>query len=133
MRLKIVAFILLSLLSWNFVGEASNSGATNSGATKNSASVYELKLDNKKIRPRDNSQKVECYFYSDGKLFIKFPSSEGWAYLVVSTPMGELVHKERFHTGFEFSTYIGVPDMPWKIEVTTTQGGEYEGWLIVQE
>lgn len=95
--------------------------------------AQKVELKDKKIRPRDNSQKVECYFYSDGKLLIKFPSSEGWADLVVSTPMGDVVHKERFHTGFEFSTYIGVPDMPWKIEVTTTQGGEYEGWLIVQE
>lgn len=133
MRLKIIAFILLSLLSWNFVVEASNGGATNSGATKNSVSVYKLKLDSKKIRPRDNSQKVECYFYSDGKLLIKFPSSEGWADLLVSTPMGDVVHKERFHTAFDFSTYIGVPDMPWKIEVTTTQGGEYEGWLIINQ
>ena len=73
MRLKIIAFILLSLFSWNFVGEASVGGAT-----KNSASVYEIRLDNKKIRPRDNSQKVECYFYSDGKLLVKFPSSESW-------------------------------------------------------
>ncbi len=128
MRLKIIAFILLSLFSWDFVGEASVGGAT-----KNSYNSYKVELKDKKIRPRDNSQKVECYFYSDGKLLVKFPSSEGWADLVVSTPMGELVHKERFHTGFEFSTYIGVPDMPWKIEVTTTQGGEYEGWLIVQE
>ena len=128
MRLKIIAFILLSLFSWNFVGEASVGGAT-----KNSASVYEIRLDNKKIRPRDNSQKVECYFYSDGKLLVKFPSSEGWANLVVSTPMGDVVHKERFHTAFEFSTYIGLPDMPWKIEIVTTGGGEYEGWLILQE
>lgn len=125
MRLKIIAFILLSLLSWNSID-----GASIESATKH---VYKVNLKNKKIRPRDNSQPVECYFYSEGKLLITFPSSEGWADLLVSTPMGDVVHKERFHTAFEFSTYIGVPDMPWKIEIFTTQGGEYEGWLILQE
>lgn len=93
-----------------------------------------IEIKPKRIKPLSVIGEVESYYIHDTcELSISFPVSEGWAELVVSTPMGELVHKERFHTGFEFSTYIGVPDMPWKIEVTTTQGGEYEGWLILQE
>lgn len=121
-RIFTLLFVILSLAT-PFVAMGQQSLKT----------AQKVELKNKKIRPRDNSQPVECYFYSDGKLLIKFPSSEGWADLLISTPMGDVVHKERFHTAFEFSTYIGVPDMPWKIEIFTTQGGEYEGWLILQE
>ncbi len=130
-KILIVLFVLLSFSAHDCFAEI---GGNSSPTIRKNNSKIDVVLKPKRIKPLDNSERLTSYYMLDSeRLVVCFNYSEGWADLVVSTPMGDVVHKERFHTGFEFSTYIGVPDMPWKIEVTTTQGGEYEGWLIIQE
>lgn len=70
------------------------------------------------------------YVIESKSLEIIFPKSEGWANMSISVPDGTVIFKDRFHSSFDYSSYVGVPEEPWKVEVVTTQGGEYEGWLF---
>ena len=91
-----------------------------------------IELRNRKCRPLTLIGEIDAYYLGPScELNITFPESEGWANLFVSTVSGESVLKDRFHTSFEFKKYIGIPEEPWKIEITTTGGGDYEGWLIL--
>lgn len=116
--------IIILLLSFSIVGFSAESTKVNS-KTK-------IEFRNRKARPLALIGEIDSYYLKHScELFISFPESEGWANLVVTTISGELVFKDRFHTAFEFCKYIGAPDVPWKIEITTTGGGNYEGWLIL--
>lgn len=126
---KLIIILLFALPIVGFSAEPTKGGES----TKVNKRT-KIEILNRKARPLSLIGEIDAYYlHFSRELQISFPSSEGWADLLISTPMGDVVHKERFHTAFEFSTYIGVPDMPWKIEIFTTQGGEYEGWLILQE
>jgi len=108
-----------------------NCGADSSSAKYHKRTTISIK-SNKRIKPLSIVMDIESYYIHDScELYISFPESEGWANLVVTTISGELVFKDRFHTAFEFCKYIGIPEEPWKIEITTTGGGDYEGWLIL--
>lgn len=118
--------LIILLLSFSTMGFSAESTKVNN-KTK-------IEFRNRKIRPLALIGEIDAYYLNlSHELYISFPDSEGWADLVITTISGELVFKDRFHSGFEYCKYIGVPDMPWKIEVNTTQGGAYEGWLILQE
>lgn len=97
--------------------------------TNKTKPAQKVELVNKKIRPRDNTKTVECNYYSDGIMTISFPQSEGWAEIAIETPTEGVIFKDRFHSAFEYSAYVGIPTEPWIITIITTQGGEYAGTL----
>ncbi|MCM1504642.1 MAG: hypothetical protein NC127_05550 [Muribaculum sp.] len=126
MSKKIITFLIFALfMSLQF--EANGSDSAGKDISKNRVRID---MRPKRIKPLDNLGNISAYYIPEtNEIEISFPQSEGWAEIAIETPTEGVIFKDRFHSAFEYSAYVGIPTEPWIITVITTQGGEYEGSL----
>ncbi len=86
--------------------------------------------EGRKDRPRAPAMAadIECYYY-DGYIHIEFSEAEGDATLRLVDEMTTETASYSFSTLSPFTVYIGVPTDVLRIEVVTSYGNTYVGYL----
>ena len=92
----------------------------------------ELQKKGSKDRPRapQRYSPVECY-YQDGVITIEFETAEGDAtFTVTDVVTGDNV-STMFNTAMEFNYFIGSEPSTYLLEISTSAGNNYEGYLTI--
>ncbi len=126
MTLKTITITLLILLSALFV----NADDKSKEKEPKYLPINLEKGDLPTTRPRAPAMAadIECYYY-DGYIHIEFSEAEGDATLRLVDEMTTESASYSFSTLSPFTVYIGVPTDVLRIEVVTSYGNTYVGYL----
>ena len=88
--------------------------------------------DNGNKRPKmpQRHSAVECY-YQDGVITIEFEIAEGDAVFTVTDVMTGDNASTTFNTAMEFNYFIGSESSTYLLEISTSAGNDYEGYLTI--
>ncbi len=121
-------FIFILLFSW---------GISNAAQEKTDGEDGELikvdpKNNTKNDRPRapQRHSAVECY-YQDGVVTIEFENPEGNAVFTVTDVVTGDNASTTFNTAMEFNYFIGSEPSTYLLEISTSAGNDYEGYLTI--
>lgn len=89
----------------------------------------EPKYNDRPRAPQRHSS-VECY-YQNGVISIEFETPEGDATFTVTDVMTGDNASTTFNTAVEFNYYIGTTPSTYLLEISTSAGNAYEGYLTL--
>ena len=84
----------------------------------------------RRSRPVERHSTVECY-YQDGVITIEFEIPEGDAVFTVTDVMTGDNASTTFNTAMEFNYFIGSEPSTYLLEISTSAGNDYEGYLTI--
>ena len=91
----------------------------------------ELSETSHKYKPHDNhTAEIVCY-YQGGKIFIEFSKSQGWSTLKITDLVRSESSTSRFHSGLPFNYQLGNQPSTYLLEISTSAGNDYEGYLTI--
>ena len=127
--LKIVSIVFVLL----FLSEGIVKAAPEKDEEKKQAIIIvDDSKNTKNDRPRapQRSSSVECY-YQDGIITIEFETTEGDATFTVTDVVTGDNASTMFNTAMEFNYFIGSEPSTYLLEISTSEGNNYEGFLTI--
>ncbi len=127
--MKTVRFLVILTLLFSFT----TMEATDTPSERRNIALEKHKRDTGKSRPRapQRYSSVECY-YENGMISIQFEIPEGDATFTVTDVVTGDNASTTFNTAVEFSYYIGTEPSTYLLEINTSAGNTYEGYLTLE-
>ena len=120
----------LTLISLLWIICSINLEADNTNSTEIPIQKNERPTKHRPRAPQRHST-VEC-FYQDGIITIEFETAEGDATFTVTDVVTGDNASTMFNTAMEFNYFIGSEPSTYLLEISTSEGNNYEGYLTLE-